>query len=386
MTHTIEADSLFAPARLGALELPNHLVMAPMTRNRAEDDGTPPPLMAEYYAQRAGAGLIITEAAIPAQVGITTPNVAGIHTESQVEGWRGVAEAVHAAGGRAFMQIEHGGRVSHRDNSGLDPIAPSPIALPEGIHTPSGHQDSPVPREMTTEDIRAAVGEFAAAAANGIRAGFDGVEVHAANGYLLHQFLADGTNRRTDEYGGSVANRIRFVVEVVRAVADAVGAERTGVRISPGVTVNGISESDTGALYPALLEALAPLGLAYAHMAYADLDRPWFAALRRRWRGTLIANPLLGRDLPIPADGGLSEARRLVEAGADLVSLGRAFLANPDLVERLRTGAPLNPVREEGLMYTGGPNGYTDYPALSDDPRTGTGASRPRREPPRAAA
>ncbi|SDD56577.1 alkene reductase [Glycomyces harbinensis] len=365
MTHSAEADSLFAPARVGSLELPNRLVMAPMTRNRAEDDGTPPPLMAEYYAQRASAGLIVTEAAIPAQVGITTPNVAGIYTESQVAGWRGIAEAVHAAGGRIFMQIEHGGRVGHRDNSGLDPIAPSPIALPEGIHTPSGRQDSPVPIEMTAEDIRTAVAQFAAAARNGVRAGFSGVEVHAANGYLLHQFLADGTNRRTDGYGGSVANRIRFVVEVVRAVADAVGAERVGIRISPGNRVNGISESDTDVLYPALIDAIAPLGMAYVHTVYTEPDAPWFTALRRQWKGTLIANPVLGRTLPIPEDGGLSKARRLIEAGADLVSLGRAFLANPDLVERLRIGAPLNPVREEGLEYTGGPDGYTDYPTLA---------------------
>ncbi|MCD0442125.1 alkene reductase [Glycomyces sp. A-F 0318] len=374
MTHSAEADSLFAPARLGSLELPNRLVMAPMTRNRAEDDGTPPPLMAEYYAQRAGAGLIVTEAAIPAQVGITTPNVTGIYTERQVEGWRGIAEAVHAAGGRIVMQIEHGGRVGHRDNSGLDPVAPSPIALPGGIHTPSGRREAPVPREMTTAEIRATAAAFAAAARSGVRAGFDGVEVHAANGYLLHQFLADGTNRRTDEYGGSVANRIRFVLEVVRAVAAEIGAERTGIRLSPGNTVNGITESDAEALYPALLEALAPLGLAYVHLAYADPGLAMFAAIRRRWTGTLIANPVLGPALPIPEDGGLAKARELVEAGADLVSLGRAFLANPDLVERLRTGAPLNPVREEGLEYTGGPNGYTDYPTLAGAEPAGSAA------------
>ncbi|WP_030161775.1 alkene reductase [Glycomyces sp. NRRL B-16210] len=364
MTHSREADSLFAPTRLGALALPNRLVMAPMTRNRAEDDGTPPPLMAEYYAQRASAGLVITEAAIPSRVGVTTPNVAGIYTATQVEGWRAIAGAVHAAGGRIVMQIEHGGRVSHRDNSGLDPVAPSPIALPGGIHTPSGRREAPVPREMTAEEIRATAADFAAAARNGVRAGFDGVEVHAANGYLLHQFLADGTNRRTDEYGGSVPNRIRFVLEVLRAVADAVGAERVGIRISPGNTVNGITESDTEVLYPALLGAIAPLGLAYVHVAYADPDLPIFAAIRRRWTGALIANPVLGRDLPIPEDGGLSKARKLIDAGADLVSLGRAFLANPDLVERLRTGAALNPMRGQGLEYTGGAEGYTDYPTL----------------------
>lgn len=364
MTNSREADSLFAPTRLGALELPNRLVMSPMTRNRADDDGSPNALMAEYYAQRASAGLIITEAAIPSPEGVTSPNVAGIYTESQVAGWRGVAEAVRAAGGRIIMQMEHGGRIGHRDNSGLDPIAPSPVALPGRVHTPSGRQAAPIPREMTAAQISSTVAAFAAAARSGVRAGFAGVEVHAANGYLLHQFLADGTNRRTDAYGGGVANRIRFVVDVVRAVVDAVGPERTGIRISPGNTINGITESDTEVLYPALLEAIAPFGLAYAHVAYADPGSPIFAALRRQWRGTLIANPVLGPDLPIPADGGFAAAERLNEAGADLVSLGRAFLANPDLVERLRLGAPLNPVRSKGLDYTGGAAGYTDYPTL----------------------
>ncbi len=365
------SPDLFAPARLGQLELPNRLVMAPMTRNRADDDGTPPPLMAEYYAQRAGAGLIITEAAVPAQVGITTPNAAGLYTTSHVEGWRRVADAVRAAGGRAFLQIEHGGRVGHRETSGLDPIAPSPIPLPDGIHTPSGHQASPVPRAMTTTEIDATVEAFASTARHAVEAGFAGVEVHAGNGYLLHQFLADGTNRRSDGYGGSVDRRTRFVLEVVRAVVRAVGAHRVGIRISPGNTVNGIGESDAAVLYPALLDSLAPLGLAYLHVAYADPDLPMFATIRKRWAGMLVANPLLGRALPIPDDGGLSRARRLAGAGADLVSLGRAFLANPDLVERLRSGAPLNPVRE-GFMYTGGPEGYTDYPSLDPALTTGT--------------
>jgi len=366
MSTAPEAASLFAPARIGTLELPNRLVMAPMSRNRAEADGTPTPLMADYYAQRAGAGLIIAEAAVPSQVGITTANVPGAYTESHVDGWRGVTEAVAAAGGRIFLQIEHGGRVSHRDNSGLDPIAPSPIALPEGIHTPSGHQDSPVPREMTTAEVESTVEEFAAAARNAVRAGFAGVEVHAANGYLLHQFLADGTNRRTDEYGGSVENRLRFVLAVVRAVIAEVGADRVGIRISPGSPVNGISESDTPGQYRALLEALAPLGIAYVHMVRAIPDRGLFSAIRRQWQGVLIANPHLGGDRSIPADGGLPQAAALIEAGADLVSLGRSFLANPDLVERLRTGAALNPVRSEGFEYVGGAEGYTDYPTLAE--------------------
>lgn len=220
--------------------------------------------------------------------------------------------------------------------------------------------------ESDTDEIRATVADFADAARNALAAGFAGVEVHAANGYLLHQFLAGGTNRRTDAYGGSVAGRIRFVVEVVRAVVEAVGAERTGLRISPGLTVNGIEEGDTEELYPALLDALAEAGLAYLHLVFADPDQPLFQRIRRSWAGTLIANPVLPRD-QIPADGGRHEGERLLAAGADLVALGRPFLANPDLVERLRLGAPLNPVRDRYLMYVGGETGYTDYPALGDD-------------------
>ncbi|GAB3657419.1 alkene reductase [Glycomyces tarimensis] len=338
--------------------------MAPMSRNRADADGTPTALMAEYYAQRATAGLIIAEAAIPNRVGVPSPNVPRVYTEAHIAGWRHVTEAVAAAGGRMFLQIEHGGRIGHPDISGLRPVAPSPIALPEGVHTPGGRRDAPVPREMSVEDIRATVADFANAARGAVAAGFAGVEVHSANGYLLHQFLATSTNHRTDAYGGSTDRRMRFTVEVVRAVAEAIGPERVGVRISPGARVNGIEEADAETLYPALLDAVGPLGLAYLHIAFADPDRPLFAELRRRWDRPLIANPTLDWDRPVPADGGLGEAVRLLEAGADLVSLGRAFLANPDLVERLRIGAPLNPVRERGLMYSGGATGYTDYPTL----------------------
>ncbi|MEV4066992.1 alkene reductase [Nonomuraea dietziae] len=355
---------LFEPASLGDLRLPNRLVMAPMTRNRAAADGVPQPIMATYYAQRASAGLIIAEASTPNAVGQTYPNITAIHDRAHVAGWRQVTDAVRAAGGRMFLQLQHGGRVGHPDNSGLVPVAPSPVPLPDTIFTPSGHQPAVVPREMTIDEIHATVADFAAAARNAVDAGFAGVEVHGANGYLIHQFLAGGTNHRTDAYGGSVAGRIRFAVEVVRAVADAVGPERVGLRIAPGLTVNGIEEGDTGAIYPALLDALADVGLAYLHVVFADPGQPLFHDLRRRWQGTLIANPMLPWPGPLPADGGRREGERLLAAGADLISLGRAFLANPDLVERLRTGAPLNPVRDTGLMYVGGESGYTDYPTL----------------------
>ncbi|MEV0375994.1 alkene reductase [Streptomyces sp. NPDC050636] len=367
MTNTPVDSRLFEPARLGALRLPNRLVMAPMTRNRAAADGVPQPIMATYYAQRASAGLIIAEASTPNAVGQTYPNIAAIYNEAHVAGWRRVTDAVRIAGGRMFLQLQHGGRVGHPDNSGLTPVAPSPVPLPETIFTPGGHQAAVVPREMTIDEIHSTVADFAAAARGAIDAGFAGVEVHAANGYLLHQFLARGTNHRTDAYGGPVAGRIRFAVEVIQAVADAIGPERVGVRIAPGLTVNGIDEGDTESIYPALIDALADTGLAYLHIVFADPDQPLFQNIRKSWPGTLIANPNLGWGGPLPADGGRHASERLLAAGADLISLGRGFLANPDLVERLRIGAPLNPVRDQGLMYTGGETGYTDYPMLATD-------------------
>lgn len=365
MTNTTVDSRLFEPASLGTLRLPNRLVMAPMTRNRASADGVPQPVMATYCAQRAAAGLIVAEASTPNAVGQTYPDITAIHTRAHVAGWRRVTDAVRAEGGRMFLQLQHSGRVGHPDNSGLTPVAPSPIPLPGTVHTPTGPQDAVVPSEMTLDEIRSTVADFAAAARNAVDAGFEGVEVHAANGYLLHQFLARGTNRRTDAYGGPVARRIRFAVEVVRAVADAIGPERVGVRISPGLTVNGIEEGDTEEIYPALVTALADVGPAYLHVVFADPDQPLFQGIRRAWPGTLIANPVLGWGKPLPADGGRQQAERLLAAGADLISLGRPFLANPDLVERLRTGAPINQVRDHGLMYTGGSAGYTDYPALT---------------------
>ncbi|MEU9576403.1 alkene reductase [Streptomyces chilikensis] len=366
MTNASAVSRLFEPASLGALHLPNRLVMAPMTRNRATADGVPQPIMATYYAQRASAGLIIAEASTPNAVGQTYPNITAIYNDAHVAGWRHVTDAVRAAGGRMFLQLQHGGRVGHPDTSGMTPVAPSPVPLPETIFTPGGHRSAVVPREMTIDEIRATTADFAAAARNAIDAGFAGVEVHAANGYLLHQFLAQGTNHRTDAYGGSVAGRIRFVVEVARAVADAVGPERVGIRIAPGLTVNGIDEGDTEKIYPALISGLADAGLAYLHMVFADPHQPLFQEIRRIWPGTLIANPDLGWGKPLPADGGRDKSEQLLAAGADLISLGRPFLANPDLVERLRIGAPVNQVRDEGLMYTGGPAGYTDYPLLAD--------------------
>ncbi|NUR39185.1 MAG: alkene reductase [Streptomyces sp.] len=352
---------ILEPTALGRLALPNRLVMAPMTRNRAAADGTPTSLMAEYYAQRATAGLIVAEASTPNAVGQTYPNITAIHTPAHIAGWRRVTDAVREAGGRMFLQLQHGGRVGHPANSGHTPLAPSPVPLPDTVFTPDGHQQAVTPREMSLDDIHATVADFATAARNAVEAGFEGVEVHSANGYLLHQFLAGNTNRRTDAYGGSVDARIRFTVEVVEAVAAAVGPERVGVRLSPGLTVNGIEEGDTADLYPALVARLNRLDLAYLHVVHADPQAPVFRRIREEWHGTLIANPVLGELATGPVT---DAAHRLLDAGADLIALGRPFLANPDLVARLRLGAPLNPVRDRYLMYVGGAAGYTDYPAL----------------------
>lgn len=381
MTHTQQvpaASRLFESARLGGLELPSRLVMAPLTRHRAGADGVPGSLMATYYAQRASAGLIIAEGTAPSAVGQAYPNIPGIHTADQIAGWRRVTDAVRAgtggAGGGAamFLQLEHGGRVGHPDTSGHVPLAPSAVRLPEQLHTPGGLRDAVTPRAMTAGDIRATLAGFRAAARNAVEAGFAGVEVHAANGFLPHQFLAQGTNLRTDAWGGPVENRIRFAVEVVRAVAEAIGRDRVGVRISPGVTVNGIEEGDTGEIYPALLAALAEIDPVYLHILYTDQERRRFQEHRNAWPGTLIANQLLSRE-QFTADGGKGVAERFLAEGADLVSLGRGFLANPDFVERLRTGAPLNDLRPELMMHVSGPEGYTDYPALR--PAAATGAA-----------
>ncbi|MBR8744783.1 alkene reductase [Nocardiopsis sp. MG754419] len=357
---------LLAPARLADLDLPNRLVIAPMTRNRAEPSGTASLLMAEYYVQRASAGLIIAEASTPNKVGRTYPDIAALYEPEHTQGWLRVNQRVTAQGGRMFAQIQHGGRVGHPDTSGLTPLAPSPIALPDPIHTPTGRRRAETPRRMDQDDIDATIADFAATARRAVEAGFAGVEIHAANGYLLHQFLAPNTNRRTDGYGGTPAARMRVVLEVIDAVIAEIGADRVGVRISPGNTVNGITETDQDidTLYPELAARLDERGPAYLHVAFADPDSRIWKRLRSHWSRTLIGNPILPADA-IPADGGRAAGERMLQAGADLVALGRPFLANPDLVERIRTGAPVNPVRDKYLMYVGGATGYTDYPTLA---------------------
>lgn len=347
--------------RLGRLELPNRIVMAPMTRFRAAEDGTPCDIMADYYAQRAAAGLLITEGIWPSHDGQSGWRIPGLRNATHVAGWRTVTAAVHAAGGRIFAQLMHGGRNGHplaRIDRSV-PLAPSAVANPEPIHLADGTKaNQPEPGTMTVADIRTALDNYATAACNAISAGFDGVELHGANSYLIHQFLADNTNLRTDRYGGSVTNRIRFAVEAVDAVVGAIGAERTAIRLSPGNPQAGMREADPAPLYRRLSSELDRIGLAYLHLSDNDAY-PALDDLRPRWSGPLIANVGENR-APTSREAG---ERVLASGRADLVSYGRAFIANPDLPARFAAGAFLNSIDERHL-YTPGPRGYTDYPTL----------------------
>ena len=353
-------DSLWQPFTLGAIDLDHRLALAPMTRNRAEPDGTPGPLVAEYYGQRASLGLVITEGTQPSADGQGYLNTPGIYTDEHVAGWRGVAEAVHAGGGSLFVQLMHVGRISHPDNTPhhRQPVAPSAIAPGQEMFTASGPQEIPVPRELNLDDIQGVIAEFRHAAASAVAAGADGVEIHAANGYLLHQFLSPNANHRTDAYGGSVESRSRFVVEVAQAVADEIGADRVGIRISPAMPLGGIDEGDTESVraqYRQLVSALGPLHLAYLHVHHIG-DDELLRSLRDAWP-TAVLVVRYGRTREQIADD--------IDAGlADIAPLGRFALANPDIVERIRTDAPLNDV-DPATLYAGGADGYIDYPFLA---------------------
>lgn len=350
--------TLFTGYRLGDLVLPNRVVMAPMTRVRAAAGGLATPSMARYYAQRATAGLIVTEGVQPNLIGQSNPGTPGLHTDDQVTAWRTVTDAVHTNGGRIFAQIMHGGRVSHPDTTGMRPVGPSAVAAVGEVFTPNGRQPAPTPRALDTSEVPEHVRSYADAARRAVDAGFDGVELHGANGYLISQFLSANANLRTDRYGGSVANRIRFAVEAVTATAEAIGADRTGIRLSPGGAFWGIEEADVAELYAALLTELSRLGLAYIHLE-ATTDEETLVALRRTWPGTLVMNPVLPMG---PKQAGRTDADHWLGLGADLISFGRAFIANPDLVERLRTGLPIAPA-DEGTYFEGGDNGYLTYGA-----------------------
>lgn len=365
---TMEADqastsALFTPARFGEIELANRVVMAPLTRMRSGATGVPGDLNVEHYCQRAGFGLIVAEATYPSFESQSFVGGPGIATDEQAAGWARVAAAVHSAGGRIVLQIMHGGRTSHPDvNGGRRVVAPSAIAIPGPVHTEKGKQPHVTPQPMTHEDIAAAIDDFEAAARRAVAAGMDGVEVHAANGYLLHQFLAPSANQRTDEYGGSPANRARFAGDVITRVAEAIGAGRVGVRISPENRAGGIVEDDRDdviATYGALMDSIRPLGLAYLSVLHQDADGNLVAELQRRFAGALITNS--GFASPTTLD----DAERYMRAPfVDAVAVGRAAIANPDLVERWEHGYPENPLRPE-TVYSDGAEGYTDYPALA---------------------
>jgi N-ethylmaleimide reductase len=356
----------FEPLVAGRLQLRNRIVMAPMTRSRA--DGTLPTSdTATYYAQRAGAGLIVTEGIQPSAIGQGYPFTPGLHTPEQVAAWRAVTDTVHAAGGTIVAQLMHTGRIGHPSTTeavghgALTPVGPSPVTPAGQIFTPTGPQDHVEPEELTAEQIAATVADFADAARNAVAAGFDGVEVHGANGYLLHQFLATNANQRTDQWGGTPQNRIRLTLDVTRAVADAVGADRTGIRLSPANGLGDTVEDDHATIYPLLVAELDRLGLAYLHLVEAG-DPSLTPVLRQAWSGALILNAVG----PDPAD----HPRRLglvTDGTADALSFGRLFIANPDLVTRLATGAALTEP-DLSKAYGGDHRGYTDYPALADAP------------------
>jgi N-ethylmaleimide reductase len=337
--------------------------MAPMTRSRAYGEGaSPTPLTATYYGQRAGAGLIITEGTQPSPVGQGYLNTPGLHSDEQVAAWRPVTAAVHERGGLIFAQLMHTGRIGHPSlyagDPGLAPVGASAVRAAGQAFTLDGPRDFITPEALDAEGIAATIADFTASARNAIAAGFDGVELHGANGYLLHQFLSTNANQRDDEWGSTVEGRIRLTVEVARSVAAAIGADRLGLRISPSNPFNDIVEDDHRATYLALVDALNPLGLAYLHVAEGP-DTAFTAILREHWSGALILNPYTPGSFTGP------EAMKLIEAGAaDLVSFGALFLANPDLPERLRAGGPFNNP-DYSTAYGGDERGYTDYPELT---------------------
>ena len=352
---------LFTPITIGNLELPNRVFMAPMTRNRAPDT-VPTELMKTYYAQRAEAGLIISEGSQISPQGIGYPATPGIHSDEQVAGWKAVTDAVHERGGHLFCQLWHCGRVSHPDFHGGElPVAPSAIRPAGQAFTPEGLKDFVTPRALEIEEIPGIVADYAHAAECAQRAGFDGVEIHVANGYLIDQFLRDGSNQRNDAYGGSIENRARFLLEVTEAVCDVLGADRVGVRLSPLQPFNDMRDSDPKATFSHAVEALNRFGLGYLHITEMGKEAPGVAGppfdlgvLREIWQGVYITN------------AGYDKARAnaaIANGAADAVAFGTLFIANPDLMTRFRRDAPLNEP-DPDTFYGGGAHGYTDYPTL----------------------
>ncbi|TKJ84821.1 alkene reductase [Paenibacillus sp. CFBP13512] len=352
-------EKLWTPTKIGNMELHHRLAMAPMTRSRAQEDGTPGELAAEYYTQRASLGLLITEGAQPSDDGQGYLWSPGIYTEQHIAGWKKVIDSVHEAGGYVYIQLMHVGRMSHPENTPhhRQAVAPSAIAPGVDMFTANGMQNIPVPRELSQEEIQITIQEFRQAAAAAIAAGADGVEIHGANGYLINQFIGENSNTRTDEYGGSIENRARFAIEVAQAIVEEIGADKTGFRISPHTPLGGIEEGEQGPdLYRYLTKELAQLNLAYLHIMHLGNEQ-LLKDIRSIWTNPLLINRA-GRTLEnISAD---------LDSGlADLVPVGVWALANPDLVERLQIGAPLNEANP-AAFFSGGSEGYTDYPTLKE--------------------
>ncbi len=359
--------TLFTPYTLGSLLLSNRVVLAPLTRNRAGQGFIPSEFAATYYSQRASAGLLISEATQISRQGQGYQDTPGIYTSAQIDGWRAVTDAVHAKGGKIFLQLWHVGRVSHVDlqENGAAPVSPSALRAATKVFVNNRFEDVSEPRALDISELPGVVSDFRQAAANAIAAGFDGVEIHGANGYLLDQFLKDNANLRTDAYGGSIENRARLLLEVAEAVVSEIGADRTGVRLSPVSPANGVSSSDPQAQFDYVVEQLDALGVVYLHVVEGATGGPRdnapfdFAALRARFKqghpqGAWIVNNGYDRAMAIAA----------VDSGAaDMVAFGKHFISNPDLVERLRLDAPLAPANRQ-TFYGGGAEGYTDYPPM----------------------
>ena len=354
--------ALFEALKLGSLQLRNRILMAPLTRARAGREGVPNELMAAYYAQRAGAGLIISEATGISREGLGWPNAPGLWTEAQVDGWKTVTAAVHHNGGRIVAQLWHMGRLVHPAVSGMEPVSSSAVAAPNYAHTYEGKRAYVEPRAATTHDIERIVRDYAAAARNAIDAGFDGVQVHGANGYLVDQFLRDGSNFRSDDYGGPIPNRLRFITDVLEAVGAEIGMDRVGIRFSPNVHVQGVEDAFPKRLFAAVGRRLDELKVPWIELreprkqtaAGAIPTEPVSPVMRLNYSGRIVIN----------SDYDWLDAKERVCAGdADGVSIGRLFISNPDLVKRLATGAELNEGDPE-TFYSGGAQGYVDYPTL----------------------
>ncbi len=355
---------LLEPYKLGPINLPNRVVMAPLTRNRAVEGLVPSPLAIEYYGQRASAGLLITEASQVSQQGQGYQDTPGVYSKEQVAGWRKVTDCVHERGGRIFIQIWHVGRVSHtslQPNGGA-PVAPSAIRAKGKTFVNGTFTEISEPRALALEEIPGIIESFRRGTVNALEAGFDGVEIHGANGYLLDQFAKDGTNKRTDAYGGSIENRAKLMLEVAKVVAEEAGPERTGIRISPVTPANDVSDSNPQPLFDYIVDGLNALKLVYIHVIEGATGGPRdiapfdYGSLRQRFKGTYVANN--GYDFEL--------ANKVLAANqADLIAFGKPFIANPDLVERLKRGAPLNEW-DKATFYGGGAKGYTDYPALDE--------------------